>query len=171
MAGAETWHRILNAIERLQAKAPAEGRRCTLPITFDSVPYSFLDSALFKVRPARLQNRAASRSDAARITEVAVSSYRVYFLDAGDHVASTDLIACDTEANAGPRAPSGCLVRLSWRRFGTAWSVSGTEGRLNAPAGFFVGWNFFQGRVFRRSDPLAASPDPARSASLKPRTR
>jgi hypothetical protein len=24
MAGAETWHRILNAIERLQAKAPAE---------------------------------------------------------------------------------------------------------------------------------------------------
>jgi hypothetical protein len=23
-AGAETWHRILNAIERLQAKAPAE---------------------------------------------------------------------------------------------------------------------------------------------------
>jgi hypothetical protein len=27
MAGAETWHRILNAIERLQAKAPAEGRR------------------------------------------------------------------------------------------------------------------------------------------------
>jgi triphosphoribosyl-dephospho-CoA synthetase len=28
MAGAETWHRILDAIERLQAKAPAEGRRC-----------------------------------------------------------------------------------------------------------------------------------------------
>jgi hypothetical protein len=27
MAGAETWHRILNAIERLQAKAPAEGER------------------------------------------------------------------------------------------------------------------------------------------------
>jgi hypothetical protein len=27
MVGAETWHRILNAIERLQAKAPAEGRR------------------------------------------------------------------------------------------------------------------------------------------------
>jgi hypothetical protein len=27
MAGAETWHRILNAIERLQAKA--QGRRCT----------------------------------------------------------------------------------------------------------------------------------------------
>jgi hypothetical protein len=25
MAGTETWHRILNAIERLQAKAPAEG--------------------------------------------------------------------------------------------------------------------------------------------------
>jgi hypothetical protein len=25
MAGAETWHRILNATERLQAKAPAEG--------------------------------------------------------------------------------------------------------------------------------------------------
>jgi hypothetical protein len=25
MAGAETWHRILNAIERLQAEAPAEG--------------------------------------------------------------------------------------------------------------------------------------------------
>jgi hypothetical protein len=24
MAGAETWHRILNAIERLQAKVPAE---------------------------------------------------------------------------------------------------------------------------------------------------
>lgn len=23
--GAETWHRILNAIERLQAKAPADG--------------------------------------------------------------------------------------------------------------------------------------------------
>jgi hypothetical protein len=27
MAGAETWHRILNAIARLQAKAPAEGER------------------------------------------------------------------------------------------------------------------------------------------------
>ena len=27
MAGAETWHRILNAIERLQAEAPAEGER------------------------------------------------------------------------------------------------------------------------------------------------
>jgi hypothetical protein len=25
MAGAETWHRILNAIERLQAQKPAEG--------------------------------------------------------------------------------------------------------------------------------------------------
>ena len=25
MAGAETWHRILNAFKRLQAKAPAEG--------------------------------------------------------------------------------------------------------------------------------------------------
>jgi len=29
MAGAETWHRILNAIERLEVKVPAEGRRCT----------------------------------------------------------------------------------------------------------------------------------------------
>jgi hypothetical protein len=27
MAGAETWHCILNAIERLQAKAPAEGEK------------------------------------------------------------------------------------------------------------------------------------------------
>jgi hypothetical protein len=27
MAGAEVWHRILNAIERLQAKAPAEGEK------------------------------------------------------------------------------------------------------------------------------------------------
>ena len=27
MAGAETWHRIRNAIERLQAKAPAEGEK------------------------------------------------------------------------------------------------------------------------------------------------
>jgi hypothetical protein len=27
MAGAETWHRILNAIERLQAKAPTEGEK------------------------------------------------------------------------------------------------------------------------------------------------
>ncbi len=27
IAGAETWHRILNAIERLQAKAPAEGEK------------------------------------------------------------------------------------------------------------------------------------------------
>jgi hypothetical protein len=27
MAGAETWHRILNAIEQLQAKAPAEGEK------------------------------------------------------------------------------------------------------------------------------------------------
>lgn len=25
MAGAETWHRILNAIERLQARAPSDG--------------------------------------------------------------------------------------------------------------------------------------------------
>jgi hypothetical protein len=25
MVGCETWHRILNAIERLQVKAPAEG--------------------------------------------------------------------------------------------------------------------------------------------------
>jgi hypothetical protein len=29
LAGAETWHRILNAIERLQATKPAEGRRCS----------------------------------------------------------------------------------------------------------------------------------------------
>ena len=27
LAGAETWHRILNAIERLQAKVPAEGEK------------------------------------------------------------------------------------------------------------------------------------------------
>jgi len=27
MASAETWHRILNAIKRLQAKAPAEGKK------------------------------------------------------------------------------------------------------------------------------------------------
>jgi hypothetical protein len=27
MAAAETWHRILNAIERLQAKAPGEGEK------------------------------------------------------------------------------------------------------------------------------------------------
>jgi hypothetical protein len=27
MAGAETWHRILNAIERLQAKTPTEGEK------------------------------------------------------------------------------------------------------------------------------------------------
>jgi hypothetical protein len=27
MAGAETWHRIHDAIERLQAKAPAEGEK------------------------------------------------------------------------------------------------------------------------------------------------
>ncbi len=27
MAGAETWHRILNTITRLQAKAPAEGEK------------------------------------------------------------------------------------------------------------------------------------------------
>ena len=27
MAGAETWHRVLSAIERLQAKAPAEGEK------------------------------------------------------------------------------------------------------------------------------------------------
>jgi uncharacterized protein DUF6961 len=27
MAGAETWHRILNAIERLQAAKPAEGKK------------------------------------------------------------------------------------------------------------------------------------------------
>ena len=27
MAGAEAWHRILNAIERLQVKAPAEGEK------------------------------------------------------------------------------------------------------------------------------------------------
>jgi hypothetical protein len=31
MAGAEMWHRILNAIEQLQATKPAEGRRCTKP--------------------------------------------------------------------------------------------------------------------------------------------
>jgi hypothetical protein len=27
MAGCEAWHRILNAIERLQAKQPAEGEK------------------------------------------------------------------------------------------------------------------------------------------------
>jgi len=27
MAGADTWHRILSAIERLQTKAPAEGEK------------------------------------------------------------------------------------------------------------------------------------------------
>jgi hypothetical protein len=29
MAGAETWHRILNAIERLQARCRRRGRKCT----------------------------------------------------------------------------------------------------------------------------------------------
>jgi Family of unknown function (DUF6961) len=29
-AGAETWHRILNAIERLQARVPAEGEKVGL---------------------------------------------------------------------------------------------------------------------------------------------
>ena len=33
-----------------------------------------------------------------------MSSYRVYFLDSGDHVASTDLIVCDTDAEAQARA-------------------------------------------------------------------
>ncbi len=27
LAGAKTWHRTLNAIERLQSKAPAEGEK------------------------------------------------------------------------------------------------------------------------------------------------
>jgi hypothetical protein len=31
MAGSKTWHRILNAIERLQAKAPADGEGVHLP--------------------------------------------------------------------------------------------------------------------------------------------
>jgi len=34
----------------------------------------------------------------------AVPSYRVYFLDSADRVASTDVIACDTEAQAQARA-------------------------------------------------------------------
>jgi hypothetical protein len=64
-----------------------------------------LESSLFKARRGVCKNHAASRSDAARITEAAVSSYRVYFLpDSGDHVASTDLIVCDTEAEAQGRA-------------------------------------------------------------------
>jgi DNA invertase Pin-like site-specific DNA recombinase len=32
MAGAETWHRILNPIERLQAKSPAEWEKGSLPV-------------------------------------------------------------------------------------------------------------------------------------------
>ena len=32
MAGAETWHRILNAIDRLQAEAPAEGEKVHLDV-------------------------------------------------------------------------------------------------------------------------------------------
>jgi hypothetical protein len=39
MAGAETWHRILNAIERLQVRTPAEGEKvhCRRPLPGNSV--------------------------------------------------------------------------------------------------------------------------------------
>jgi hypothetical protein len=33
-----------------------------------------------------------------------VRSYRVYFLDSGQHVAATDVIACETDALAQARA-------------------------------------------------------------------
>jgi hypothetical protein len=42
MAGAETWHRILNAIERLQAKAPAGGRRCIRGVTVSHLSFTHL---------------------------------------------------------------------------------------------------------------------------------
>jgi hypothetical protein len=58
-----------------------------------------------------------------------VSSYRVYFLDSGDHVASTDLIVCDTDGEAQARAHLlvvwlSTAAILAWR-FGTAigWCV------------------------------------------------
>lgn len=33
-----------------------------------------------------------------------VPTYRIYFLDSGDHVAATDVIACDTDALAQAHA-------------------------------------------------------------------
>ena len=48
--------------------------------------------------------RAACRGDAARAPGAAVPSYRVYFLDSGEHVAATDVIECDTDNQAQARA-------------------------------------------------------------------
>jgi hypothetical protein len=52
MAGAETWHRILNAIDRLQAKAPAEGEGGALNLLRNVRFHTalILDSAFRKAR-------------------------------------------------------------------------------------------------------------------------
>jgi hypothetical protein len=60
-----------------------------------------------------------------------VSSYRSTSSWTGDHVASTDLIVAIPRPKRRPRAPSGCLLRLSWPGgLGRARMMSGTEGRL-----------------------------------------
>jgi hypothetical protein len=47
---------------------------------------------------------AAGRGNAACTAGAVVPVYRCYFLDSADRVAATDLIACDTDAEAQARA-------------------------------------------------------------------
>jgi hypothetical protein len=61
MLGAETWHRILNAIERLQAQKPAEGRR--------SARWPRLLSLIFS--PAILSISSTRREISVRLTHSA----------------------------------------------------------------------------------------------------
>jgi hypothetical protein len=51
MSGAETWHRILNAIERLQAKAPAGG------LAADPIAVGYIHRAAREARPSRLAHQ------------------------------------------------------------------------------------------------------------------
>ena len=51
-----------------------------------------------------LRECAACRGDAARTAGAAVSVYRCYYLDSADHIASADVIHCDTDAQARSRA-------------------------------------------------------------------
>jgi len=102
MPGAETWHRILNAIERLQAKAPADGEKehksgaelTRLPQIKarrnHATPCACVNALLVGVMP--------------RASGAPMPSYRYCFLDSVDRVAEFQVIASETDGKAQTRA-------------------------------------------------------------------
>jgi hypothetical protein len=70
----------------------------------------FPDTALDNIgasyvgNPLCLRECAACRGDAARPAGAAMPNYRCYFLDSANHVAATELIDCENDAEVQTRA-------------------------------------------------------------------